>query len=147
VREGKTPTPPIPFVAIAEAGTAAPPVEAFVNRILVLAHEQRATFISIEDTTIQFLIDNEWEVAGGVNPPYAPHFVRRLGVMIGVLPPKQDRFVAGKLRMRIGDVEQGFLVRLDRDDDHGLTAIVELVDLAELAKRDSPRIPSNHPFR
>jgi hypothetical protein len=67
--------------------------------------------------------------------------------MIGVLPPRADKFTAGRLALRRDDFTLGCLVRIERDDNGDLAALVELVDIGELKQRSSPRIPTTHPFR
>jgi hypothetical protein len=147
VRDRKTPTQPLPFVATSDAGNAAPPIESLVDSLLVKAYRAGATFVTVEQAVVRFLIANEWHVERELPDELGPQVVRRLGVMIGVLPPRKDKFVAGRLQLRAGDAMLGLLVRIDRDDEDGFTAIVELVDPRELATRASPRIPTNHPFR
>ena len=147
MRDPKKPTRPLPIVAFADADDPAPPVETLVDALLVKAHRAGATFIAIEHAVVRFLIGNEWHVEQEVEPILGPHLVRRLGVMIGVLPPSADKFAAGRLAMRLGDELLGFLIRVERDDGNQLSALVELVPHDELATRASPRIPSTHPFR
>jgi hypothetical protein len=147
MRDPKKPTRPLPIVAMAEVDTdAAPPIEALVDALLVKAHRAGASFVSVEHAVVRFLIANEWHVEQEVEPMLGPHIVRRLGVMIGVLPPKADEFAAGRLALRLGNDLLGFLIRIEREDGE-LTALVELVPHGELATRSSPRIPSTHPFR
>lgn len=147
MRDKKQPTQPLPIIATSEAGDDAPPVESLVDAMLVKAHRARASFITIEHSVVRFLIANEWHVDQQVEPQLGSHLVRRLGVMIGVLPPSKDRFTAGRLALRLGNEVLGFLIRIERDDDGSLSALVELVEHSELATRSSPRIPTTHPFR
>lgn len=147
MRDPKQPTRPLPIVALADADDEAPPVEALVDTLLVKAHRARATFLTVEHAVVRFLIDSEWHVAQEVEPALGPHLVRRLGVMIGVLPPSADKFAAGRLALKSGDTTLGFLIRIERDDNGQLAALVELVEANELATRSAPRIPSTHPFR
>src|SRR5688572_22971844 len=76
----------------------------------------RATFVSVEHAVVRFLIGNEWHVEQEVEPMLGPHLVRRLGVMIGVLPPSADKFAAGRLEMCLGEEKLGFLIRVERDE-------------------------------
>ena len=147
MRDPKKPTRPLPIVSLGDADDEAPPVEALVDTLLVKAHRAGATFVTVEHAVVRFLIDNEWHVEQEVDFVLGPHLVRRLGVMIGVLPPSADKFAAGRFALKSGDATLGFLIRIERDTDGQLAALVELVDAGELATRSAPRIPSTHPFR
>lgn len=126
------------------------PIEALVNALLVSAIEKQATHVRVTPTptggSVQFWLDGDWhEELSPETELYIP-IVRRLGVMIGVLPPKKDQPWFGRLAMQLGaDRVHYFAIAIDRGDT--LHALVEVVDEVAFKARRQPRPPSPHPYR
>lgn len=126
------------------------PIEILVNAMLRSAIKKQATHLRVVPTptggSVQFWIEGAWNEE--LTPPpeiYTP-IVRRLGVMIGVLPPPIGKPWFGSLCLQIGERRQHFLIAIDRDEDT-LHALIELVDEAGGTSRTQPRPPSPHPYR
>ena len=125
------------------------PVETFVNAMLIAAVQKRATHIrAIADATagsVQFFIDGDWEHE--VSTPQELHtpIVRRLGVMIGVLPPRKGDTKFGSFELETKRGPLYFLVAIDRGDE--LSALVEIVDRTTFDSGRQPQPPSPHPYR
>lgn len=132
------------------------PVEKFVNAMLISAAAKRATHIRATATpgqysdyaegSVEFFLDGAWEHQ--VATPYELHtpIVRRLGVMIGVLPPGRASPRFGRIRLEAtATTILYFLVVIDRGDQ--LSAMVEVVDDVTYETNRQPRPPSPHPYR
>jgi type II secretory ATPase GspE/PulE/Tfp pilus assembly ATPase PilB-like protein len=125
------------------------PIAALLDQILATALAKQATHVEISHAatlpSVRFWIDGEWQEQ--LVPSLAIHvpLVRRLGVMIGHLPPARGKERFGRLQRRIGD-HQVFLLLLIERDEH-LRALVELVDHETFVARRAPLRPSGHPFR
>ncbi len=117
-----------------------------VYAILLSAEKQQAKFIAIAEPRVMFWIDGTWQLE--MTPP-AKLFtviIRRLGVMIGVLPPGQGKSVAGALTLQIGDARKlHYRMLLQRDEI--LEAYLQRVTPEEQAASVSPVMPTAHPFR
>lgn len=128
--------------------SAEPPVTKLLNMTMIMASRKRAQFIAVSQGAVRFFIDGEWHMELQPPEPVTLMVTRRLGVLIGVLPPKRDEYIAGKVAFEIGDEARlCCLVELDWDDEQQLRALVELVPEAEWKSRRRPRPPSTHPFR
>ena len=125
------------------------PIERFVNALLVSAIKKQATHVRVTPTptggSVQFFIDGDWYEEWSPSPELYTPIVRRLGVMIGVLPPKKGEPWFGRLCIQLGEAPHYLLVAIDRGDT--LHALVELVDEAGFKSKRQPRPPSPHPYR
>lgn len=126
------------------------PIETLVNALLLSAIKKSATHVRATPTptggSVQFWIDGAWEEEAATPPELYIPVVRRLGVMIGVLPPKKDKPWFGRLSMQLGEERvHYFLVAIDRGE--ALHAMVELVDEVAYKSKRQPRPPSPHPYR
>lgn len=130
------------------------PIEKLVNAIMLSAIQKGASHIRVTPAPlagiagpgVYFWIEGAW--VEEMSPPpelYLP-LVRRLGVMIGVLPPRKGEPWFGRLCMQVGDDRlHYFLIAIDRGDT--LHALVELVDEVAYKAKRQPRPPSPHPYR
>jgi hypothetical protein len=126
------------------------PVETLVNVLLLAAIQKQATHVRVTPTptggSVQFWLDGAWHEELSPEPALYIPIVRRLGVMIGVLPPRRGEPWFGTLCMRLGEDRcHYFAVAIDRDDT--LHALIELVDELAFKARRQPRPPSPHPYR
>lgn len=132
------------------------PVEKFVSAMLISAAAKRATHIRANATpgqysdyaegSVEFFLDGGWEHQ--VATPYELHtpIVRRLGVMIGVLPPGRASPRFGRIRIQTTSTTLlHFLVVIDRGDQ--LSAMLEIVDDLTYESNRQPQPPSPHPYR
>ncbi len=127
-----------------------PPIETLVNALLLSAIKKSATHVRVTPTptggSVQFWIEGDWQEELAPPPELYVPIVRRLGVMIGVLPPRKDTPWFGRLCMQLGEArEHFFAVAIDRGD--ALHALVEVVDEVAFKARRQPRPPSPHPYR
>ena len=117
-----------------------------VYAIMLSAEKQQAKFIAIAAPSVMFWVDGAWQLE--MTPPEAlfTPIIRRLGVMIGVLPPGRGQTVAGALTLMVGDARKlHYRVQLQRDDI--LEAYIQRVTPEEQAASVHPVLPSGHPFR
>ncbi|MBA2538551.1 MAG: hypothetical protein H0V17_02860 [Deltaproteobacteria bacterium] len=129
---------------------AATPVETLVNAFLLKAVKSQATHVRIIQVpnggSVQLWFEGAWHEELAVPEVLRTPLVRRLGVMIGVLPPPRGKPWFGSLCMELGGDRHYFAVAIDRDHDT-LHALVELVDETSFKARRQPRPPSPHPYR
>jgi hypothetical protein len=121
-------------------------IATLVNATLLSAAKRRARFISFAEGSVRFMIDGEWNLES--TPPQQLHvpMVRRIGVMIGVLPPRRAEIRFGGVVLETEDNTRAFYrVSITRDEQ--LSALVEVVTEAELAARTQPQLPSDDPYR
>ncbi len=130
------------------------PIEKLVNAILLSSVLKDASHVrvapapvpGISEPGVYFFVDGAWHQE--MAPPaelYLP-MVRRLGVMLGVLPPKKGEPWFGRLCMELGEERfHYFLVAIDHRET--LHALVEVVDEATYLTKRQPRPPSPHPYR
>ena len=130
------------------------PIEKLVNAILLLAITKHASHVrvapaplpGISEPGVYLFRDGAWHQE--MAPPaelYIP-MVRRLGVMLGVLPPRKGEPWFGRLCMQLDeDRFHYFLVAIDRREV--LHALVEVVDETTYGTKRQPRPPSPHPYR
>jgi hypothetical protein len=125
------------------------PVETFVNAMLISAAHKRASHIrAMADHTagsVQFFIDGDWEHQVATPQDLHTPIVRRLGVMMGVLPPKKGDPKFGGFVLSHEGIKLYVLVAIDRSDE--LSALVELVDHETFESGRQPKPPSPHPYR
>lgn len=130
------------------------PIEKLVNALMLSAVKQGASHIRVTPGAIAgtpgpgvfFWLDGAWQEEMSPPPELYIPLVRRLGVMIGVLPPKKGEPWFGRLCMQLGeDRILYFLVAIDRGEI--LHALVEVVDELAYKSKRQPRQPSPHPFR
>jgi hypothetical protein len=123
------------------------PIERLLDAIVLTALKKSAKFIAFDLDHVRLWIDGEWYEEMEPPPPLLDHLVRRLSVLIGMLAPAKGQAAIGRIELVAGDKHAYQLVRIERDDDARLRAIIELVDAAEFARRDQPQPPSQHPYR
>jgi hypothetical protein len=126
------------------------PVETLVNALLLSSIHKQASHIRVTPTptggSVQFWVDGGWEEEMATPVELYIPIVRRLGVMIGVLPPKKDKPWFGTLCLQIGAERiHYFAIAIDRGDS--LHALVERIDEIGFKARRQPRPPSPHPYR
>ncbi len=126
------------------------PVEQLVNALLTSAARKHASHVRVTGSetggAVQFWIEGAWEEQLALDRALFIPIVRRLGVMIGVLPPRRGHPRFGKFSMPLTRTRTAyFLIAVDRAAD--LTALVELVDEETYESGRQPSRPSPHPYR
>jgi len=126
------------------------PVERLVNALLVSAARKHATHARVVGSetggAVELWIDGAWEEQLALDRALFVPIVRRLGVMIGVLPPRRGQPRYGRISLELTPRRRAyFLIAVDRDAD--LAALIELVDSTSYASGRAPRQPGHHPYR
>ena len=130
------------------------PVEKLVNALLLSAIKQGASHVRVvpapmtgfSSPGIFFWLDGAWTEEMSPPPELYIPIVRRLGVMIGVLPPRKGEPWFGNLTMMVGD-ERSYYWAIAIDRGETLHALVELVDELAFKSKRQPRPPAPHPYR
>jgi hypothetical protein len=125
------------------------PIAALLDQLIATAIAKNATHLEITHAaalpSVRFWIDGEWQEQLFASLEIHVPLVRRLGVMIGHLPPARGKEKFGRLQRLIGDTQVFLLLLIERDEH--LKALAEIVDHETYLARRSPLRPSGHPFR